>query len=110
MVAQWRKRRAHDRKLPSGRIIPVRECWVFYEARQKGSQQKSRGYRRRCPKCGAEIITIHMKKGGWAHFEGGKGLERVLHPCLHRGRGLPSGRDPDTLDLFEEENDDDSTH
>jgi hypothetical protein len=42
-----------------------------------------------------------MKGGGWAHFEGAKGLGRVKHPCFHRGEGLGRRRDNETLDLFD---------
>lgn len=42
-----------------------------------------------------------MKRGGWAHFEGAKGLGRIKHACLHRGEGLSRRRDKDTPDLFE---------
>jgi hypothetical protein len=42
-----------------------------------------------------------MKKGGWAHFEGAKGLESVKHPCFHRGEGLGRRRDNETPDLFD---------
>ena len=41
-----------------------------------------------------------MPKGGWVHFEGGKGLTRIKHPCLHLGEGLGKRRDEDTPDLF----------
>ena len=41
-----------------------------------------------------------MPNGGWGHFEGGKGLSRVKHPCFTQGDGL-SGRDTETPDLFD---------
>jgi hypothetical protein len=41
-----------------------------------------------------------MKRGGWAHFEGGKGLGHVKHPCFNRGEGLGRRRDNETPDLF----------
>jgi hypothetical protein len=43
----------------------------------------------------------HMKRGGWAHFEGAKGLGRVKHPCFNRGEGLGRRRDNETPDLFD---------
>jgi hypothetical protein len=43
-----------------------------------------------------------MKRGGWAHFEGAKGLGRVKHPCFYRGEGLSRLRDDNTPDLFDE--------
>lgn len=43
-----------------------------------------------------------MPNGGWAHFEGAKGLARIKHPCLHRGEHLNRFRDDKTLDLFNE--------
>jgi hypothetical protein len=42
-----------------------------------------------------------MKKGGWAHFEGARGLGQIKHACLHRGEGLSRRRDNETLDLFD---------
>jgi len=47
------------------------------------------------------VVSVRMRQGGWAHFEGAKGLGRVKHPCLHRGEGLSARRDTETLDLFE---------
>jgi len=41
-----------------------------------------------------------MPNGGWAHFEGAKGLTRVKHPCLNIGEGLSKKRDNQTPDLF----------
>lgn len=41
-----------------------------------------------------------MPNGGWAHFETGKGLSRIKHPCLHLGEGLSRTRDNNTPDLF----------
>jgi len=43
-----------------------------------------------------------MPNGGWGHFEGGKGLGRVKHPCMDRGSGLSKKRDEQTMDMFEE--------
>lgn len=98
MTIRWVRRRRHCRQLKSGRIIPIRENWASYELKKEG---KNGRYYRPCPKCGAKIMSVHMPNGGWAHFEGGKGLTRIKHPCLHRGLGLPNGRDDLTLDLFE---------
>lgn len=42
-----------------------------------------------------------MPKGGWAHFEGARGLERIKHACFNRGKGLSRKRDKDTVDMFE---------
>jgi len=41
-----------------------------------------------------------MPNNGWGHFEGGKGLSRVKHPCFGVGTGLSQKRDEETLDLF----------
>jgi hypothetical protein len=41
-----------------------------------------------------------MPNGGWAHFEGAEGVERVKHPCMHLGEGLSKKRDEQTLELF----------
>jgi hypothetical protein len=93
-----RRRRAHPRRLRSGRTTLVRETWVVSDEHGRG---RANAYRHPCPRCGVVIISVHMKRGGWAHFEGGKGLGRVKHPCLHLGEGLSRRRDTETLELFE---------
>lgn len=97
MTDYWIKRRAHERRTTSGRSTHVRETW---EHRQSGKDNKKHAYRRRCPTCGADIISVRMGNGGWAHFEGAKGLSRIKHPCLHIGDRLSRRRDDKTLDLF----------
>jgi len=62
MTDRWYYRKAHTRRLSTGRTVFVR--------------------------------------GGWAHFEGGEGLTRIKHPCLHLGEGLSRRRGEDTPDLF----------
>ena len=57
--------------------------------------------KRACPVCRALIVSVGMPKGGWVHFEGGEGLTRIKHPCLHLGEGLSRRRDGTTPDLFE---------
>lgn len=102
MATRWIKRRAHRRSISGGRVVSVRETWALVgEAQKKGDS-----YRHACPQCGAPIRSAHMPNGGWAHFEGGKGLERIKHPCLHRGEGLSLRRDKDTIDLFLQRSDD----
>lgn len=91
------RRRAHTRCLPNGGKTRVRECLV---TRGRSSRQKS-GFRRKCPHCGTEIISVGMPNGGWGHFEGARGLERIKHACFNRGRYLSRKRDKDTADLFE---------
>lgn len=92
------RRRAHRRRLWSGRSTAVRETWMV---RNEQDDAKRKAYRHPCPRCGASIVSVHMKKGGWAHFEGGKGLGSIKHPCLHLGEKLGRRRDAETLDLFE---------
>ena len=97
MEPHWIKRRAHIRHVSKGRSVPVHESWIRYSPAkqpQERSQQK-------CPYCGAKITTVPMPNGGWAHFEGGKGLKRVKHPCFHLGEGLSIKRDDQTPDLFD---------
>jgi ribosomal protein S27AE len=98
MRARWIPRRSHPRRLKSGGTTSVRETW---ELRFDRSGRRAQSYRHSCPQCGAVIISVHMKRGGWAHFEGMKGLGRVKHPCLHRGEGLSRRRDEETPDLFD---------
>jgi hypothetical protein len=47
------------------------------------------------------VVSVRMKRGGWAHFEGANGLGRVKHPCFSRGDNLGRRRDSETPDLFE---------
>lgn len=97
MTERWYFRKAHTRRLSTGRTISVRGGWVL-----RGSQRRSKGasFKRACPICGAPILSIGMPRGGWVHFEGGKGLNWVKHPCLHLGEGLSGRRDENTPDLF----------
>lgn len=97
MASRLIKRSAHRRSLGGGRVIAVRASWVLVEGAQKGSES----YRHACPVCGAAIISAHMSNGGWAHFEGRRGMGRIKHPCLHLGEGLSRKRDQDTPDLFQ---------
>lgn len=98
MADRWVKRRAHCRRLKSGQATNVRESWALYELK---AETKRGRYFHLCPVCGTRILSVHMPNGGWAHFEGAKGLTRTKHACLHRGLGWPSGRDELTPDLFE---------
>ena len=97
MATRWVRRRAHQRRSTSGFSVSVRESWELRPARDKRSAQS---YRHPCPDCGALVVSVHMKRGGWAHFEGGRGLGRVKHPCFNRGEGLGRHRDDETPDLF----------
>ena len=99
MRSRWSTRRAHLRHMSSGRIVPVRESWVLCRQKTKNSRER---YRHKCPICGAAIISVHMQRGGWVHFEGAKGMERIKHSCLHMGEGLSRKRDDRTPDLFED--------
>lgn len=97
MRPRWIRRRAHTRRLSKGGSTHVRESWALLRSearRRRGS------YRHDCPRCGAQVLSVNMPNGGWAHFEGAKGLSRVKHPCLHIGEGLSSTRDDRTPDLF----------
>lgn len=98
MGSHWIRRRSHQRRSRSGRTIFVREAW---ELRLERSKRRIQSYRHHCPHCGAIVISVHMKRGGWAHFEGAKGLGSVKHPCFHRGEGLGRKRDKETPDLFD---------
>lgn len=98
MTDRWYYRKAHTRRLWTGLTVSVRGNWVL---RSEKTSSKSPTFKRVCPICGAPIVSIGMPKGGWVHFEGGKGLTRIKHPCLHLGEGLSSRRDATTPDLFE---------
>ena len=98
MRSHWIRRRSHGRRSKSGGTTFVRETW---ELRPERSKRRAQTYRHPCPDCGAVVISVHMKRGGWAHFEGAKGLGRVKHPCFHRGEGLGRRRDNETPDLFD---------
>jgi len=97
MTERWYYRKAHNRRLVTGRTISVRGGWVLQSS--QGSR-KGASFKRTCPICGAPILSVGMPRGGWVHFEGGKGLSRIKHPCLHLGEGLSSRRDAGTPDLF----------
>lgn len=97
MTERWYYRKAHNRRLVTGRTISVRGGWVLQNS--QGSR-KGASFKRTCPICGAPILSVGMPRGGWVHFEGGKGLTRIKHPCLHLGEGLSSRRDEVTPDLF----------
>jgi hypothetical protein len=99
MGSQWTRRRAHSRRSRSGGTILVSATW---ELRLERSKRQASKYRHPCPDCGAAVVSVHMKRGGWAHFEGAKGLGRVKHPCFNRGEGLGRRRDSETPDLFDE--------
>lgn len=90
------RRRAHARRSRRGTLHIVGPTWV--RGRVPG-MKKAR--LRRCPRCGARILTVAMPNGGLAHFEGALGLGRVKHPCLHQGEGLSRRPDEDTPDLFD---------
>jgi hypothetical protein len=100
MKPHWIRRRSHSRHFPNGRSTYVRECWVLYSY---VANQRHGSYHQECPYCGAKIISVNMPRGGWAHFEGARGLTRVKHPCLHVGEGLSRRRDDQTPDLFAHE-------
>jgi hypothetical protein len=93
----WIPRRSHSRRLPDGRTTEVRASWVLQHS---PAEKKRRSLRHQCPLCGAEVISVQMPNGGRAHFEGGKGLSRIKHPCLHLGERLSRKRDENTADLF----------
>lgn len=97
--ARLSRRSAHTRHLKSGRVVKVRECWVL---RERITTERRRSYRHPCPRCGAEIISVQMPNGGWVHFEGERGLERIKHPCMHIGESIKKRKDDLTLDLFKE--------
>jgi hypothetical protein len=82
----------------SGGTTFVSATW---ELRPERSKRRAQTYRHSCPHCRAAVISVRMKRGGWAHFEGAKGLGRVKHPCFHRGEGLGRRRDNETPDLFD---------
>ena len=99
MGMRWSRRRSHPRHLTGGRVTFVKACWISIP---DAVEPKKNSYRHNCPVCGASIISVHMPKGGWVHFEGAKELVKVKHPCLHQGEGLSKRKDEDTPDLFDE--------
>jgi len=95
----WFKRKQHLRRLASGKHVPISACWV---PNGMNSPDKTSRRTHPCPQCGAIISTVRMPNRGWVHFETGKGLSHIKHPCLHLGEGLSRKRDNDTQDLFAE--------
>lgn len=39
------------------------------------------------------VLKVPMPNKGWGHFEGGRGLARVKHPCFDVGDGLSQKRE-----------------
>lgn len=97
MKTRWVRRREHNRRLASGKVVTVRDNIALYHAADSTEANKRSGT---CPDCGAKIGSLRMPNGGWVHYEAGHGRSRIKHPCFHRGEGLPKGRDTDTLELF----------
>lgn len=90
------QRRSHIRLSRRGKLHRVRASWV------RDDRSQSRPPRtRKCPTCGARILIYRMPNGGLAHFEGGRGLGGVKHPCFGLGEGLSRRRDDETPDLFD---------
>jgi hypothetical protein len=97
VAGDWHRRRGYKRR-QNGRTVHVRGYWVFVE---HASESRESSYRHFCPRCQAAIVSVHMPNGGWAHFEGAKGLGRVKHPCFTIGDRLSRRPDEETGDLFE---------
>lgn len=90
------QRRSHLRLSRRGKLHRVRASWV------RDDRSQSRPPRtRKCPTCGARILIYRMPNAGLAHFEGGRGLGGVKHPCFSLGEGLSRRRDQQTPDLFD---------
>lgn len=98
MTDRWHYRKAHARRLRTERTVSVCGGWVLQD---EHVSRDGSSFKRACPACGALIVSGGMPKGGWVHFEGGEGLTRIKHPCLHLGEGLSRRRDETTPDLFE---------
>ncbi|MDK1390013.1 hypothetical protein QN224_32355 [Sinorhizobium sp. 8-89] len=99
MGHRWFPRKSHPRRLASGKVTSVCSTIVCRGVDEKSKKQS---YRHPCPHCGAQIVSVHMRNGGWAHFEGKQGLSRTKHSCLHLGDGLGRRRDNLTPDLFDQ--------
>jgi hypothetical protein len=99
MVDRWIKRRAHTRFLGTGRAVPVATAWVRISTCDEGKPQRS--FRRRCPMCGSDVLSVRMPRGGWGHFNGNEGLSRMKHPCMYLGQGLGRRRGDGMDDLFD---------
>ncbi len=97
MGNRWFSRKSHPRRLASGKMTSV--CGTIV-CRTTGGEKRNSSYRHPCPRCSAPIVSVHMRRGGWVHFETGEGLTSTKHWCLHLGEGLGRGRDDLTLDLF----------
>ena len=104
MTMRPHRRKAHVRRTRGGRFTPVREATVWREtsSEKKSGDQRKSDQTSKCPKCGALIIARPMPGGGWAHFEGGKGLKKIKHACFNRGAGMSRKRDDVTKDLFDD--------
>jgi hypothetical protein len=100
MERRWVRRDSHIRRLPDGKTIVVRACWVLQRLTTENKRQR---FRSQCPVCGLGVDTVRMPNGGSVHFERGDGLSKIKHPCLHLGERLSRKRDESTRDLFDME-------
>ncbi len=98
MAIKWVKRRAHLRRLPSGKCVQVQPSWIPVEP--KDNTTRSASFHSACPVCDAPILSLRMPNGGWVHFERGIGLSRLKHPCFYLGEDIAESRDARTGDLF----------
>lgn len=99
MSGNFTNRRAFTRVGPSGRSVYVSSTTVKLPEK---TAKRGATYHRICG-CGAKVISVRMKRGGWVHFEGARGLRNVKHSCAHVGEGLSKRRDEHTADLFSDE-------
>lgn len=98
MDGKWITRKAHTRKLSGGGATFVQQSTFWRETKKSSKPIR----KTKCPFCGIEIVRRRNPKGGFFHTEATEGLERVLHPCLHRSAGLRKPRKEDMDDLFDD--------
>ena len=99
MSIKWIRRRAHIRRLPSGRTVEVAPSWMPVERSDSAGPEKS--FHSACPICDAPILSQRMPNGGWVHYEAEGGLQNMKHPCFYIGEDMLHRKDPHTPDMFD---------
>ena len=103
MSEKWVRRKPHNRRSPLGKIVYVGETWALYTGKSVTSRTRIKG---RCPKCNAQIVSRQMPNSGWGHFESGRGLSNVKHPCFDKAKVQSRKDDDRTLELLDFADDD----
>ncbi len=100
MPVQLIYRKPHTRRLKTGETVSVAGSWMIKELKTKSHGVNH--FTHDCPMCGGQVRSVRMPNGGWVHYEALGGLRSVKHPCFYVGEDVSHGKDPYTMDLFED--------